>query len=87
MLLFVDWGSDDPPNDSPPGLRSLRHPVRAGEGGVTAPARFRQSDLKRALLAAKSCGYESVRVKVGRDGGMEVIVGSAANDEADEVLE
>jgi len=48
---------------------------------VTAPARFRQADIKRALLAAKGCGYEDVRVRIGADGQMEIIVGKAANDE------
>jgi hypothetical protein len=47
---------------------------------MTAPARFRQADLARALNAAKRCGFEQVRVLIGVDGGLEVIVGSAAND-------
>jgi len=47
---------------------------------MTAPARFRQADIARALKAAKGCGYEQVRVRIGMDGALEVIVGSAAND-------
>jgi hypothetical protein len=47
---------------------------------VTAPARFRQADIARALKAAKRSGYEQVRVKVGVDGALEIIVGNAAND-------
>jgi ribosomal protein RSM22 (predicted rRNA methylase) len=54
---------------------------------VTAPARFRQADLKRALKAAKDSGYEAVRVKIGAGGEMEIIVGNAANDEEPEELE
>jgi hypothetical protein len=50
------------------------------EAVMTAPARFRQADLARALNAAKRCGFEQVRVLIGVDGGLEVIVGSAAND-------
>jgi len=47
---------------------------------VTAPARFRQSDLARALKAAKSVGFENVRVCISVDGALQVIVGKAAND-------
>jgi hypothetical protein len=47
---------------------------------VTAPARFRQSDVTRALKAAKSAGFGDVRVRIGADGQIEVIVGKAAND-------
>lgn len=52
---------------------------------MTAPARFRQVDLQRALRAAKSCGYEEVRVKIDASGQIEVIVGKAANDAPPEV--
>lgn len=54
---------------------------------MTAPARFRQADLKRALKAARESGYDDVRVKIGAGGEMEVIVGKAANDEEPEELE
>lgn len=48
---------------------------------MTAPARFKQSDVSRALKAAKSCGYQEVKVRISADGQIEVIVGKAANDE------
>lgn len=48
---------------------------------MTAPARFRQADIARALKAAKSCGYDDVRVRIGAEGEIEVIVGKAANDQ------
>lgn len=48
---------------------------------MTAPARFRQVDLERAMRAAKKCGYEDVRVRIDASGQMEVIVGKAANDQ------
>ena len=54
---------------------------------MTAPARFCQSDLQRALKAAKASGYEQVRVRIGMDGGLEVIVGNAANDSEPEELD
>lgn len=47
---------------------------------MTAPARFRKADIERALKAAKSCGFEDVRVKVNVDGSLDIIVGKAAND-------
>lgn len=47
---------------------------------MTAPARFKQADLARALKAAKSVGFDTVRVLIGVDGGMEIVVGKAAND-------
>jgi hypothetical protein len=48
---------------------------------VSAPARFRQADIARALKAAKSCGFEDVRVRIDASGQLEVIVGKAANDQ------
>lgn len=47
---------------------------------MTAPARFRQSDIARALKAAKGCGFEEVRVRIDAGGQIEIIVGKAAND-------
>lgn len=47
---------------------------------MTAPARFTQADIQRALKAARKCGFEQVRVRIGVDGGLEIIVGNAAND-------
>lgn len=54
---------------------------------MTAPARFRKADIERALKAAKKCGYDDVRVRIGVGGEIEVIVGKAANDEVPETLE
>ena len=47
---------------------------------MTAAARFTQADIQRALKAARKCGFEQVRVRIGVDGELEVIVGNAAND-------
>lgn len=47
---------------------------------MTAPARFRQADISRALNAARKSGFDQVRVRISVDGGLELIVGSAAND-------
>lgn len=43
-------------------------------------AHFRQIDVQRALKAARRAGFEEVRVKVAVDGGLDIIVGKAAND-------
>ena len=48
---------------------------------MTAPARFRQSDVQRALKAAQRSGYHEVRVKIAVDGGLEIIVGKGAQEE------
>jgi hypothetical protein len=48
---------------------------------MTAPARFRQADIARAIKAAQSCGCDDVKVRVAPDGQMEIIVGKAANDQ------
>ena len=48
---------------------------------MSAPARFRQADIKRAIQAARDCGFDEVRVRVGMDGAIEVIVGKPANDQ------
>lgn len=47
---------------------------------MSAQSRFRQADLKRALLAAKGAGFQEVKVRIAMDGQMEIIVGQAAND-------
>lgn len=47
---------------------------------MTAPARFRQNDIARVLKAASKSGFESVRVQIGLDGRIDIIVGKAAND-------
>ena len=48
---------------------------------MTAPARFRQADVTRAIKAAQSCGCDDVRVRIAVDGQIEIIVGRAANDQ------
>ncbi|MBO9602591.1 MAG: hypothetical protein J7496_08795 [Novosphingobium sp.] len=52
---------------------------------MSAPARFRKADIKRALSAARESGYEDARVRIGVDGGIEIIVGKAANDSPEPV--
>ncbi len=47
---------------------------------MTERARFRQSDVAKALKAAKSCGYGDVKVRIDVAGQIEIIVGKAAND-------
>lgn len=54
---------------------------------MTAPARFRQADIARALKAAKASGYEQARVIISVDGALEIVVGNAANDQQPEELE
>ena len=46
---------------------------------MTAPARFRQSDIKRLLQGARAAGFEEVRVIIDREGQMELIAGKAAS--------
>lgn len=41
---------------------------------MTAPARFSQADIKRAIKAVDGLGYEEVRVSIGVDGRIEVTV-------------
>jgi len=48
---------------------------------MTAFARFKQADVTRAMKAAKSAGFDNVRVTIGVDGTIDVIVGKAANDQ------
>jgi len=44
---------------------------------VTAPARFRQSDVTRVLRGAKAAGYERVQVRIDDAGNIVIDV---AND-------
>ena len=39
------------------------------------PATFRQSDLTRAIKAAKAAGIEVVRIEVDKDGKIAIITG------------
>lgn len=47
---------------------------------MTAKSRFKKIDVTRALRAAKDCGFDDVRVRIDPAGGIEIIVGQAAND-------
>lgn len=40
---------------------------------MTAPARFKQSDLQRAMKAAKGAGFENPRVILRPNGEIEII--------------
>lgn len=59
---------------------------------MTAPARFRQADLTRALKGAAAAGFRVARFEVTKDGSIVVLATAApaeANDdenEWDEVL-
>ena len=44
---------------------------------MTAPARFRQSDITRAMRGAKAAGFE--RVRIGIDAAGNIVI-DAAND-------
>jgi hypothetical protein len=50
---------------------------------MTAPARFKQADIARALKGAKNAGFDRVRVTVDRAGNLviDVIGGSDSNNE------
>jgi hypothetical protein len=48
---------------------------------MTAPARFKQSDLRRAIKAVEGMGFEEVRVSIGLDGKLELTVRKHANDD------
>lgn len=48
---------------------------------MTAPARFKQSDIRRALKAADNLGFEEVRVVIGPNGQIEVIAKRTATEE------
>ena len=55
---------------------------------MTAPARFTQSDIKRAIKAVSGLGYEEVRVAIALDGKIEVTVRKfAANDDQGQELD
>lgn len=48
---------------------------------VTRPARFTQADLRRAMKAAQQAGYRAPRIVIRPNGEMEIVTGSAANDQ------
>lgn len=45
---------------------------------MTAPARFKQSDVTKAMRGARLAGFTSVRVKIDPEGNLDII----ANDTA-----
>lgn len=47
---------------------------------MTAAARIRQSDLTRALKAAKAAGFEDVRVDITPTGTLSVRTGKLADE-------
>lgn len=49
---------------------------------MTAPARFKQADMTRAIKAAKAAGEKVERVVVAPDGSIVVYTDRAANDDA-----
>lgn len=48
---------------------------------MTAPARFSQRDLRRAVKAVEGLGYEEVRVSIDLQGRLEVTVRKHMNDD------
>lgn len=47
---------------------------------MTAPARFRRTDIKRLLQGARDAGFEEVRVTIDLNGQIELIAGPAASN-------
>lgn len=47
---------------------------------MTAPARFRQEDIKRVLAGARAAGFSRVRVEIDRNGN--IVVDASENDNA-----
>lgn len=55
---------------------------------MTAPAKFTQADIKRAIKAVEGLGYEEVSVSIGIDGRIEVTVRkNASNDNMGQELD
>jgi hypothetical protein len=48
---------------------------------MTSPARFKQSDLRRAVKAVEGLGYEEVRVSIDLQGRLEITVRKHVNDD------
>jgi hypothetical protein len=44
--------------------------------GRRAPSTFRQTDITRALKAARAAGFEQVRVEIDKDGKIAIVAGS-----------
>jgi hypothetical protein len=43
--------------------------------GRRAPCTFRQTDVTRALKAARAAGFSSVRVEIDKDGKIAIVAG------------
>jgi hypothetical protein len=54
--------------------------------GRRAPCTFRQTDVTRALRAARAAGFERVRIEIDREGKITIVAGGR-DDTADEVLD
>ena len=55
-----------------------------------APATFRQSDITRAIRAARKAGVENLRVEIAKDGRIVIVTGGAqpaVQDDLDRELE
>lgn len=50
---------------------------------MTAPARFKQSDIKRAVTGALSAGLGIQKIEIDRDGKIVIIPVSTKTPEAD----
>lgn len=48
---------------------------------MNVPARFKQSDIRRAIKSAAGLGYDEIRVSVNPDGRIEVVARKAAIDD------
>jgi hypothetical protein len=47
--------------------------------GRRAPCTFRQTDVTRALKAARRAGFERVRVEIDQDGKIAIVTGGGAD--------
>jgi hypothetical protein len=56
-------------------LSLLVSEAEEGLGCVTRAARFRTSDVTRAIRAAEKAGLSVGRIKIGTDGSIEVVAG------------
>ena len=55
-----------------------------------APSTFRQSDITKAIRAARKAGVENVRVEIAKDGRIVIVTGRAqpaVQDDLDRELE
>ena len=57
------------------------------ETPIRRPATFRQVDVTRAARAATAAGLRVASIKIGRDGGIEILTAEAAPVEIDAFAE